>query len=334
VKASSVMRYPYLGRTALRISSVALGTFNFGTGATDEPTAHLMLDEALEGGINLIDTADMYGDAESVIGRWIAQGNRREKIVLTTKVFSGPNDWPNQMGLSAWHIRQAAERSLAKLRTDHIDLYHLHHIDRHAPWEEIWQAMDTLIRDGKVLYVATSNFPAWSLVLGHETALRLGMYGVAADQTRYSLLERTAELEVHPACEAIGVGQLAWGVMDHGLLGGGLLDDPGEGRRAQSFNQSRASARRELVTSWEQVCLEAGHTPAEVSLAWVLHQPGVTSAIIGPRTTEQLQSSLRAATIELEPEVLARLDELFPGPGGPAPEAYTPGFPRQPLIET
>jgi aryl-alcohol dehydrogenase-like predicted oxidoreductase len=317
------------------VSRLGLGGFNFGTGATDEPTAHRMLDQSLDSGINLVDTADMYGESESVIGRWFAKGGgRREKVVLATKVFSGSNEWPNKFGLSAWHIREAVDRSLTKLQTDHIDLYQLHHIDRHAPWEEIWQALDTLIRQGKVVYVGSSNFPAWNIVLGQETARRLGMYGIISDQTKYSLIERTAELEVHPACQAVGIGQLAWGVMGHALLAGGLLDNPREGRRAADFNQKQAAAQRDRIRGWEDVCSEIGHSPAEVALAWVLHQPGVTTAIIGPRTPDQLASCVGATSIELDTLILDRLDDLFPGPGGPAPEAYTAGFPRGPLKES
>jgi aryl-alcohol dehydrogenase-like predicted oxidoreductase len=329
-----VVRYPYLGRSALRVSRLALGGFNLGIGVTDEATAHRILDEALDAGINLVDTADMYGESEAVIGRWLATGGgRREKVVLATKVYSGGHDWPNRFGLSALHIRNAVDRSLQKLQTDHIDLYQFHYIDRHAPWEEIWQAMDLLIRQGKVLYAGSSNFPAWNIVLGHETAKRLGMVGLVADQTKYSLDERIAELEVHPACEVLGIGQLAYGVMGLGLLAGGLFDNSRHSQRATGFLPARAQANQRALRAWEQLCTTVGHSPAEVALAWVLHQPSVTSAIIGPRTTAHLASSLRAVEIALDRDVLSYLDELFPGPGGPAPEAYTAGFPQQPLIE-
>jgi aryl-alcohol dehydrogenase-like predicted oxidoreductase len=329
------VRYPHLGRSALRVSRLSLGAFNFGNGATDEGTAHRILDQALDAGINLIDTADIYGPSEEVLGRWFAQGGgRREKVVLATKVYSGSHRWPNRYGLSAWHIRDAVERSLRNLQTDHIDLYQFHHIDRHAPWEEIWQAMDVLVRQGKVLYFGSSNFPAWNIALGSETAKRLGMFGLVADQTYYNLALRIAELEIHPACEALGIGQLAYGVMRLGLLAGGVLERPTEGRRASDFTQNRVVEDRDRLQAWERLCEEVGHPPAEVALAWVLHQPAVTSAVIGPRTPEQLSSSLRAMDITLDAEVLDRLDVLFPGPGGPAPEAYTPGFARIPLVET
>jgi aryl-alcohol dehydrogenase-like predicted oxidoreductase len=329
------MRYPFLGRSALRVSRLGLGCFNFGD-RTDEATAFEIMDQALEAGINLFDTADMYaaGQSETIIGRWLAQGGgRREKIVLATKVWSGSNRWPNRFGLSAVHIRQACEASLRRLQTDHIDLYQFHHVDRHAPWEEVWQAMELLIAQGKVLYIGCSNFAAWNMVLGNETAKRRGMLGLVSDQSHYNLLIRLPELEMIPACEALGVAVLPYSPLRQGVLGG-VLDRPADGRRSTPFTESRVAPVRAAIEAWEALCASLGTPPGEVALAWLLHQPAVTAPMIGPRTPSQLTSALKSLDIRLEPETLDRLDEIFPGPGGEAPEAYTTGFPRNPLRET
>src|SRR6478735_6147628 len=318
------MAYRHLGRTGLRVSQLCLGTMNFGP-ETDEATGHQIMDAALEAGINFFDTANVYGgrETEQIIGRWFAQGGgRREKVVLATKVYGGRNPWPNTSRLSALAIRQACDDSLRRLQTDHIDLYQFHHVDRDTPWDEIWQAMDVLVQQGKVLYVGSSNFAAWHIVQANEAAARRHSLGLVSEQSLYNLTARTVELEVLPACERYGVGVIPWSPLGGGLLGGVLADRAAGGRRGGDGVQAQIEAQRTKLEAWEKLCAEIGAPPADVALAWLLHNPVVTAPIIGPRTVEQVDSALGAIDLKLEDDVLAELDAIFPGPGGPAPEAY------------
>jgi aryl-alcohol dehydrogenase-like predicted oxidoreductase len=317
------MDYRFLGRTGLRVSPICLGTMNFGP-HTDEVTSHQLMDSALESGINFFDTANVYGatETEQIIGRWFAQGGgRREKTVLATKVYGGSDQWPNMSKLSALHIRQACDDSLRRLQTDHIDLYQMHHVDRDTPWEEIWQAMDLLVQQGKVLYVGSSNFAGWHIVQANEAARRRGSLGLVAEQSLYNLNARMVELEVLPACQAYGLGVIPWSPLGGGLLGGALRKMT-EGRRAGERVQAAVERHRDTLEAWESLCADLGEEPADVALAWLLHQPAVTAPIIGPRTPEQLTGAYRAMDLELAPDTLEALDKIFPGPGGAAPEAY------------
>lgn len=320
------MKYTYLGRTGLQVSRLCLGTMNFGPRTSDADSFAIM-DKALEEDINFFDTANRYGRevgigyTESIIGRWLAQGSRRDKIVLATKVYGPMGDGVNDRGLSAYHIRQACEDSLRRLQTDHIDLYQMHHIQRNTPWEEIWQAMEQLVREGKVLYVGSSNFAGWHIAQANEAAQKRNFMGLVSEQSKYSLNARTVELEVLPACEAYGLGVIPWSPLGGGLLGGVLKAQDGDRRKSERMQQTIESMRPQLE-AWENLCAELGEKPADVALAWLLHQPTVTAPIIGPRTMEQFTDSLRAVEIDLSSEVLQQLDEIWPGPGGPAPEAY------------
>jgi len=320
------MRHRRLGRTALQVSELCLGTMNFGPNTTEADSFDL-LDHALDHDIDFVDTADQYGGSlgvgatETIVGNWLAQGgDRRERIVLATKLYEPMSDRPNDRGLSARHIRLACDASLRRLQTDHIDLYQMHHIDRTAPWDEVWQAMETLVAQGKISYVGSSNFPGWSIAQANEAAASRHFLGLVSEQSLYNLLERRIELEVIPACEAYGVGLLPWSPLSGGLLAGVLSADD-VGRRSSTRMHERAAAIRPQLEAWEELCSELGESSATVGLAWLLHQPAVTAPIIGPRTMEQLDDALRAPTITLSDEMLRRLDETFPGPG-PAPEAY------------
>jgi aryl-alcohol dehydrogenase-like predicted oxidoreductase len=236
------------------------------------------------------------------------------------------DEQPNAGGLSALHIRKACEDSLRRLQTDHIDLYQFHHIDRSTPWEEIWQAVDVLVQQGKVLYVGSSNFAGWHIVQANEAAKARGSLGLVSEQSLYNLNARTVELEVLPACENYGVGMIPWSPLGGGLLGGVLAAGDGKrgggGRRGNAIIQSRIDDLRPQLEQWEKFCAELGHAPADVALAWLLANPVVTAPIIGPRTVEQLDGAMGALDVVLDADALARLDEIFPGPGGPAPEAY------------
>jgi len=321
------MDYRLLGRTGLRVSPLCLGTMNFGTqeGAqTSQADGHRIMDRALDLGINFFDTANMYGatTTEEVIGRWFAQGDhRREKTVIATKVFGGRGQWPNMNRLSALHIRQACEDSLRRLQTDHIDLYQMHHVDRDTPWEEIWQAMELLVSQGKVLYVGSSNFAGWHIVKANEASARRGSLGLVSEQSLYNLNARTVELEVLPACIDYGVGVIPWSPLGGGILGG-ALQKVTEGRRGADRVQQQVEQQRPTLEAWEKLCAEMGEQPADVALAWLLANPAVTAPIIGPRTMEQLEGPMRSLDIVLERDVLDQLDTIFPGPGGTAPEAY------------
>jgi aryl-alcohol dehydrogenase-like predicted oxidoreductase len=301
---------------------------NFGP-QTDEADSFAIMDKALEVGINFFDTANVYGwkmgegVTEQIIGHWLAQGGgRREKIVLATKVYGQMGKGPNDHGLSAYHIKRACEESLQRLQTDHIDLYQMHHIDRNTPWEEIWQAMEQLVREGKVLYVGSSNFAGWHIAQANETAKQRNFMGLVSEQSLYNLAVRDIELEVLPACRDYGVGIIPWSPLNRGLLAGALQKEV-EGRLAsEGMRLMEERGWRPQIERYETLCDELGTHPAQVALAWLLHQPGVTAPIIGPRTMKHLTSSLPAVDLKLEDDVLSRLDEIWPGPGGAAPEAY------------
>jgi aryl-alcohol dehydrogenase-like predicted oxidoreductase len=319
--------YRHLGRTGLLVSPLCLGTMNFGTqeGAqTSEADGHRIMDRAHELGLNFFDTANVYGatTTEEIIGRWFAQGGgRREKTVIATKVYNGRSDWPNTNKLSALHIRQACEDSLRRMQTDHIDLYQMHHVDRGTPWDEIWQAMELLVQQGKVLYVGSSNFAGWHIVKANEAAARRGSLGLVSEQSLYNLNARMVELEVLPACIDYGVGVIPWSPLGGGILGG-ALQKVTEGRRGAERLQRQVERNRSTLEAWEGLCAQLGHEPADVALAWLLHNPAVTAPIIGPRTLEQLDGAMKALDVQLEQDVLDQLDKIFPGPGGAAPEAY------------
>lgn len=320
------MQYTQLGCTGLKVSRFCLGTMNFGP-ETSEADSFAIMDKALEHGINFFDTANVYGwklgpgATESIIGRWLEQGGRREQIVLATKVYGKMGEGVNDRGLSAYHIRRACEESLRRLGTDHIDLYQMHHVDRSAPWEEIWQAMEWLVAQGMVLYVGSSNFAGWQIAQANEAARSRHFMGLVSEQSIYHLNARSIELEVIPAARSYGLGILPWSPLAGGLLGG-VLQKNSEGRRASEAIQNRIERHRGQLEAYEALCKELGEHPADVALAWLLANPAVTSPIVGPRTLEQLDTSLRALEIKLEPETLKKLDEIWPGPGGEAPEAY------------
>lgn len=321
------MEYTKLGRTGLRVSRLCLGTMNFGP-LSSEAESFAIMDRALTLGINFFDTANVYGKkkgegiTEQILGRWFAQGGgRREKVVLATKVYGHMGDWPNESRLSALHIKRACEASLRRLKTDFIDLYQMHHVDRATPWEEVWQAQEQLRREGKVIYVGSSNFAALHIAQGNEAARRRGIMGLVSEQSIYNLTDRMIELEVIQACEAYGLGLLPWSPLAGGFLGG-ILKKTKEGRRSSNDIQVRVRANRSRLQAYEKLCAKLGEEPATVGLAWLLAQKAVTAPIIGPRTKAQLDGSLRALRVKFSPETLKRLDEIFPGPGGRAPEAY------------
>ncbi|MBN1121191.1 MAG: aldo/keto reductase [Anaerolineae bacterium] len=355
------MQYSHLGRTGIVVSRLCLGTMSFGC-YTSEEDSLAILNEALEQGINFIDTANSYGWlgwipdrgriglTEEIIGRWLSEDKtRRDRIVLATKVYAVMSAEINDRGLSAYHIRKACEDSLRRLQTDHIDLYYMHHIDRgevqeqykewwgvperdlvrpahrrrETPWEEIWQAMEVLVEQGKVIYVGSSNFAGWNIAQSCEKASARNFLGPVCEQSVYSLSNRMVELEVIPACREYGLGLVPYSPLGGGCLAG-LLEKAGsgQGRRSGVFGEDYIEAHRDRLEAYESLCRDLGETPAAAALAWLLDNPVVTAPIIGTRTIEQLRSSLRAVEIDLGEETRARLDEIWPGPGGQAPETY------------
>ncbi|ARF56946.1 aldo/keto reductase [Streptomyces gilvosporeus] len=330
------MKYTHLGRTGLQVSRLILGTMNFGP-QTDETDSHALMDSALEAGVNFFDTANVYGwgaekgRTEEILGSWFAKGGgRRDKTVLATKVYGhmgsdGDPVWPNHHKLSALNIRRAVDASLKRLGTDYIDLYQFHHVDRATPWDEIWQAIDVLVQQGKILYAGSSNHAGWHIAQANETARRRGSYGLVSEQCLYNLAERRAEMEVIPAAEGYGLGIMPWSPLHGGLLGGALRKErEGGGARSTSGRAADAladSAVRDRIQAYEDLVERNGLQPGEVALAWLLTRPAVTGPIVGPRTGDQLASALRAVELTLPEELLAALDDIFPGPG-PSPEAF------------
>jgi aryl-alcohol dehydrogenase-like predicted oxidoreductase len=315
------------------VSPICLGTMNFGW-HTSEDDSHAIMDKALEVGINFFDTADVYGWAkhhgytEEIIGRWLAKGGgRRDRIVLATKVYNPvvregePEPNRDNRRLSAMKIIRHCEGSLRRLQTDVIDLYQMHHVDRQCPWDEVWEAMDTLKRQGKIIYVGSSNFAGWDIATASEVAKARHSFGLVSEQSIYHLNNRHIELEVVPSCRYHGLGIIPWSPLDGGLLGGALKKAK-DGRRSGEGYMKRIEEHRDKLEAYEGLCEKLGEEPANVALAWLLHNPVVTAPIIGPRTMEQMTDCLRATEIKLDEATLKRLDEVFPGPGGEAPWAY------------
>lgn len=329
------VQHKRLGKNGVLVSNICLGTMNFGWHTSEEDSFRIM-DRALELGINFFDTADVYGwsvehgHTEEIIGRWLAQGGgRRDAIVLATKVYNPvdrkanlPEVNSDGRSLSAYKIMKHCEGSLKRLQTDRIDLYQMHHIDHDCTWDEAWQSFDTLIKQGKVVYVGSSNFAGWDIATACQEASKRGMLGLVSEQSVYNLDNRMLELEVIPACRHYGLGLIPWSPLAGGLLGG-ALEKSKEGRRSDKNNRKQLEEKRDKLSKYEALCKEIGHPPGDVALAWLLHNPVVTAPIVGPRTIEQLESAVRAAGIKLDEEVMTKLDEIFPGPGGEAPMAYS-----------
>lgn len=322
------MEYTRLGRTGLQVSKLCLGTMNFGS-TTSEKDAFQIMDAALEAGVNFFDTANNYGFltgnvgiTETILGNWFAQGGgRREKVVLATKVHEDmhdPNDGPNSApGLSVYKIRRHLQASLQRLQTDHVEIYYMHHIDRSTTWDELWDGFENLYSRGMVDYIGASNFPAWQLAMAQGEAKARHFMGISVEQDKYSLNSRMPELEVFPACEALGIGVVAWGPLDGGLLAGGPGDTLRKKNNAQAYLKYQ-----DRLEAYHRFCGDAGLREADVALAWTLQNPALTAPIIGARTLAQFEDCLKALEVKLDSAMMAELDRIFPGPGGPAPEAY------------
>jgi len=321
------MEFTQLGRSGLSVSRLCLGTMNFGP-LTSEADSHSIMDSGHEYGINFFDTANAYGRSvgkgrtEEIIGSWFAQGGgRRERTVLATKLYAPMGEWPNEGKLSALNIRRALDASLTRLQTDYIDLYQFHHIDRATPWDEIWQAIEVAVAQGKILYVGSSNFAGWHLAQAQAAAAERHFMGLVSEQSIYNLVTREIELEVLPAAQHYGIGVIPWSPLQSGLLGGVLRKEREGKRRLEGAAAKYVQEHHDTIAAYEDFAAELGHEPGDVALAWLLHQPGVTAPIVGPRTQDHLDSAVRALGVKLDEKALARLDELFPG-YRTAPEHY------------
>ncbi|HEY9075308.1 MAG TPA: aldo/keto reductase [Anaerolineaceae bacterium] len=332
------MEYNRLGRANVQVSKVCLGTMHFGNSTTEEEAFKIM-DRALELGINFFDTANVYGGrgnhgkSEEIIGNWFTARGTRDQVVLATKVYGNmvDADIPNEKnGISAYKVRRHAADSLRRLKTDRIDLYQVHHIDRTISGEEFWGMFDRLIADGDVLYMGTSNFPGWGLAKFQMIAWQRGAVGLVSEQTMYNLLNRIPELEVCPAALEFGIGVLAYMPLAGGILTGKLKSI--EGSRTSSVEREygvRLGSENSQLAEFSQICREIGEKEHIVATAWTLANPAVASAIVGIRTLEQLDGIERAASLRFDPDVLQRLNTLFdynhgrPLRPGPAPEAYS-----------
>lgn len=317
----------------MKVSRLCLGTMNFGPN-TEEKEAYRIMDCALEAGINFFDTANMYGDrnggwrgwTEEIIGRWFAQGGgRRERVVLATKVFEpmkngldGPNDAP---GLSAYKLRRHLNASLKRMQTDHLELYYMHNPAPHATWDELWEAFARMVNSGMVDYIGCSNFAAYQIAIAQSEAARRHLLGLTANQVKYNLLNRLPELELLPVSQEMGLGFLCWSPLQGGMLSGSLFTDVGTSQRSGKYVGNMAPGLKKQLEDYHALCRSYGQDEATVSMAWLLSRPGVTAPLIGPRTVEQLESSLRALEWKLPEELAERLELLFPGPGA-APKAY------------
>jgi aryl-alcohol dehydrogenase-like predicted oxidoreductase len=279
------------------------------------------MDAAHDKGINFFDTANGYGRAiypgrtEEIIGEWFAKDPKhREKTVLATKVYGDMGEgWPNEGKLSALNIRRALDASLKRLQTDYVDLYQFHHVDRDTPWDEIWQAIEVAVQQGKILYAGSSNFAGWHIAQAQAAAEKRNFNGLVSEQSIYNLIVRDVEREVLPAAQEYGLGVIPWSPLQGGLLGGVIRKENQGVRRTEGRAKEALEKLRPQIEQYEALADELGYEPGDVALAWLLHQPAVTGPIVGPRTMEQLESAVRAVDVKLDDKTLAKLDEIFPG---------------------
>jgi aryl-alcohol dehydrogenase-like predicted oxidoreductase len=317
------MEYRQLGRSGLRVSRLTLGTMTFGgrgefraIGDTDLEGARRQIDMALDAGVNLIDTADIYsaGAAEEILGR--ALEGRRDRVLLATKARFPMGPGPNDAGLSRHHLIEACEASLRRLGTDHVDLYQVHEWDGQTPLQETLAALEHLVQSGKVRYTGCSNFAGWQVMKALGIAQAAGLTGFVSQQIYLSLQERSAEYEIVPSAIDQGLGILIWSPLAGGLLSGKYRRDqppPPGSRHASDWDEPPVYDEDKLYDTVDVLVeIAEGHgvSPARVALAWLLARPGITSVIVGARTDEQLADNLAAAELALSPEEISRLEAV------------------------
>jgi aryl-alcohol dehydrogenase-like predicted oxidoreductase len=316
------MEYRRLGRSGLFVSTLTLGTMTFGgqggfskVGATDVAGARRQVDMCLDAGVNLFDTANIYssGESEEILGQ--ALSGRRDDLILATKVRMSMGDGPNDTGLSRYHIIRECEESLRRLATDYIDLYQVHEWDGLTPLEETLEALDTLVKSGKVRYVGSSNYSGWQLMKALSTSERLGLQRYISQQIHYTLQAREAEYELVPLAIDQECPILVWSPLAGGLLSGKYRRgrDASEGRHVEGWDEPPVydtDKLYDIVDVLVEIADSRGVSAAQVALAWLLGRAGVASVIVGARTDEQLADNLRAAELELSEEERLRLDEV------------------------
>ncbi len=345
------MKYTTLGKAGVKVSRACLGTMNFGM-AIDEKESFKIMDRAMELGVNFFDIADFYGNppgkglSESIVGNWFEASGKRDDVVLVTKAYATMgNMGVNDRGLSAFHMRRACDKSLKRLKTDHIDVYMMHHYDRGfrepaelanigrteeddlhigvsgtlAPtFEEIAEAMIKLKMQDKITYTGTANFSAWALAHYNGIAKQMGTMGSVVEQCHYNLFSRKTAVELLPACKELGVGVMTYAPLAGGILAGYEALDK-QGRFSEENLDPELKAK---MQAYDKLCKEFGEKPADVSLAWILHNKVVTSVMLGPRNVEQLEGGVKAISIELPEDFMKEIDKIWPGPGAEAPEYY------------
>lgn len=312
------MKYRRLGRSGLMISELVLGTMNLGR-PTGKAESIRMINTALDAGINVLDCADVYagGKSEEFVGEALNQNKRRRQVIVTSKVFMRVGEGPNDAGSSKHHILDACEKSLKRLRTDYIDIYFLHRTDYNVPQEETLSAMDLLVRQGKVRHIGCSTFPPWRTVEGFWIADRFRYPKFVCEQPPYNLLDRRAENEIIPMCREYDIGIISWSPLAQGVLAGRYTNakkiPPGSRGTIKAIYAERITqAGIDLASKLAVRAEQKGCSLPQLALSWVLHQPGITGAIIGPRTLKHLKDLLGATAVELTGEDLEFCDALVP----------------------
>ena len=317
------MPYRSLGRTGVQVSPLCLGAMNFGNPTAEDESLRI-IDAALDGGINFVDTANVYnaGESERIVGRALQRNGRRDEVVLATKVNGEMGSGPNDRGISRYHIMKACEDSLRRLQTDRIDLYQLHRPSQQIPQDETLRALDDLVRSGKVRYVGCSTFPAWMVMEALMTSERYSLARFVSEQPPYNLLDRRIENELVPLAQRYGMALLPWSPLAGGILAGRYNDEAAVPTGSRLDRNGRESPFGERVTrrgvavarGVAEIARERGLTASQLALLWCKDQPGITAPIIGPRTMEQLREALAVLDRDLDAEDAARLDALN-GPG-------------------
>jgi len=315
------MEYRQLGRSGMRVSQLCLGTMNFGS-STEEVAAIEVVNEAIDAGINFIDTADVYacGVSEEMVGKALAQNGKRDEVVLATKAVAPMGDGPNDHGASRYHLTRAVDASLQRLQTDRIDLFYLHIVDITTPIEEAFDQLDILVKQGKILYVGTSKWPVPLIMEALAAHEKHGYPRIVAEQPPYNLCDRKIEIELIWTCLRHGIGLVTWGPLASGLLNGVYRKGQPvpEGHRWSGTdpetNHRFTHAALDLIEKLIPIAEGKGIDLPTLSLAWLLQRPGITSPILGPRIAEHVRRSVRACEVSFTQEELDKIDEaIHPG---------------------
>jgi aryl-alcohol dehydrogenase-like predicted oxidoreductase len=312
------MKYRRLGRSGLNVSELALGTMNFGN-PTDAADAATIIDAAIDAGINLFDCADIYagGESEKILGDTLAKNGKRRKVLITSKVFQRTGPGPNDAGNTKYHIVNSCEKSLRHLKTDNIDIYFLHRTDFNVPQEETLEAMDLLIRQGKVRHIACSTHPPWRVVEALWIAETRRYPKFICEQSPYNLLDRRIENEILPMCRAYDLGMMTWSPLAQGVLAcryknAKKLPKQSRGTQKRIFAERITQEGIAVALKLKQYATDKGCSPVQMAVAWILGNPSVTTAIIGPRTVEHFYEILQAVDMKLTTADRAFCDKLVP----------------------